>query len=152
MSQLCKWLTVVLDIVLTTLRKNGKTNSGETNSQNGMFKLIWRVNVNFTRTQNWLFIKVFERDLSKFFFVNSIKYNCFVLSKSVRNLNCELRHLRKFKIMVTALSEPFLDSYWFPIIFAKSIRKASLRLVAPSDATCAQCTKDKQINRNLSDI
>ena len=87
-----------------------------------------------------------------FFFTNSIKYNCFVLSKYVRNLNCELRHLRKFKTIVTALSEPFLDSYWFPIIFAKSIRKASLRLVAPSDATCAQYTKNKQINRNLSDI
>ena len=48
MSQLWQWLTVVLDIVLTTLRKNGKTNSGETNSgetnsgetnsQNGMLK------------------------------------------------------------------------------------------------------------------
>ena len=78
MSQLWKWLTVVLDIVLTTLRKNGKTNSGETNSQNGMFKLIWRVNVNFTQTQNWLFIKVFERDLSKFFF-SQIALNIIVL-------------------------------------------------------------------------
>ena len=88
MSQLWQWLTVVLDIVLTTLRKNGKTNSGETNSgetnsgetnsQNGMFKLIWRVNVNFTRTQNWLSIKVFERDLSKFFF-SQIASNIIVL-------------------------------------------------------------------------
>ena len=83
MSQLWQWLTVVLDIVLTTLRKNGKTNSGETNSgetnsQNGMFKLIWCVNVNFTRTQNWLSIKVFERDLSKFFF-SQIASNIIVL-------------------------------------------------------------------------
>ena len=78
MWQLWKWLTVVLDIVLTTIRKNEKTNSGETNSQNGMFKLTWRGNVNFTRTQHWLFIKVFERDLPKFFF-SQIASNIIVL-------------------------------------------------------------------------